>query len=63
MSVCCVGGGGSSVAMGVKVVVDVETVEAVPSSGLVWMPCVVRIRLCTHSKCEAMTVDMTSPSD
>ena len=32
---CGVGGGRSSVAMGVKVVVDVETVEAVPSSGLV----------------------------
>ena len=49
--------------MGVKVVVDVETVEAVPSSGLVWMVRVVRIRLCTLSKCEAMAVDMTSPSD
>ena len=49
--------------MGVKVVVDIETVEAVSSSGLVWMVCVVRIRLCTLSKCKAMAVDMTSPSD
>ena len=49
--------------MGVKAAVDIETVEAVPSSGLVWMVRVVRIRLCTLSKCEAMAVDMTSPSD
>ena len=60
---CCVGGGGSSVTMGVKVVVDVEMVEAVPSSGLVWMVRVVQIRLCTLSKCEAVAVVMTSPSD
>ena len=49
--------------MGMKVVVDVETVEAVPSSGLVWMVRVVRIRLCTLSKCKAVAVGMTSPSD
>ena len=49
--------------MDVKVVVDVKTVEAVPSSSLVWMVRVVQIRLCTLSKCEAMAVDMTSPSD
>ena len=60
---CGVGGGCSSVAMGVKVVADIEMVEALPSSGLVLTVCVVRIRLCTLSKCEAMAVDMTSPSD
>ena len=49
--------------MGVRVVVDVETVKAVPSSDLVWMVRVVRIRLCTLSKCEAVAVDMTSPGD
>ena len=49
--------------MGVEVVADVETVEAVSSSRLVQTVRVVRICLCTLSKCEAMTVDMTNPSD
>ena len=49
--------------MGGKVVADVETVEAVSSSRLVRTVCVVGIRLCALSKCEAMAVDMTNPSD
>ena len=49
---CDGGGGRSSIAMGVKVVVDVEKVEAVSSSRLVRTVRVVRIRLCTLSKCD-----------
>ena len=62
-SVLTCGGGGSSAAVGVKFVVDVELVKAVLSSRLVRTVSVVRIRLCTLSECEAMAVDMTNPSD
>ena len=60
----CGGGGGRSFAMmGKKVVVAVKAVEAVSSSRLAQGVRVVRICLCTLSMCEAMPVDMTSPSD
>ena len=49
--------------MGAKVVVDVEAVEAVPSSGLAWRVRVVQIRACPLGKCEARSVDTTRPSD
>ena len=53
----------SSMMMGKEVVVVADAVEAASSSKLVRVVRIVRIRLCTLSKCEDVAVDMISPRD